>query len=155
MKRSDYFAERITHFLKGYRKKNNLTQSQLAVKLGTTKSTVSRIENDQDKQVTLVIGILENLGKLENMDLGVFLAYLDGKNVGGQTDDALFPWQRAAISALEGIKQSVRLELVADVFSQKTERREQLFTLLVKLSQLPEASQELITRLVDEMQRKA
>lgn len=152
MKRYDYFASRITHFLRGYRKKTNLTQSELAEKLGTTKSTVSRIENNQDKQITFVLSTLENLGQLEKMDLGSFMAYLDSNKVSA-TADGLFPWQRTVLTALLDTKQSLRLDFVTEVMSQKKDRVEAQLELLVKLNRLPASSFEAVSNLVNELSK--
>jgi transcriptional regulator with XRE-family HTH domain len=152
MKRSDYFASRVTHFLKGYRKKGNLTQSELADKLGTTKSTVSRIENNQDKQITFVLEILENLATLEKMDLGSFINYLDSNKV-SSTESALYPWQRSVLAALQDTKQSLRLDFVTEVMSQNKEPLEAKLELLVKLNRLPASSFEVVNNLINELSK--
>ncbi len=152
MRRSDYFASRVTHFLKGFRKKLNLTQTELADKLGTTKSTVSRIENNQDKQITFVLEILENLAKLEGMDLGSFINYLDSNKV-ASSEASLYPWQKSVLSALQDTKQSLRLDLVAEVMGQKKEDLEPKLELLVKLNRLPSSSFDVVNNLVNELSK--
>ena len=150
LSRSEYYAMRIRHFLTGYRKKNNLTQSELASRVNSTKSTVSRIENDQDKHITQVLNILESLGNLEKMDLGSFLLYLEGKN-SSLDPHHLFPWQKTVIESFSKLKQSLRLDLVTELMSLETAKLEQLFALLIQIQRLPSSSQELISRLVSEL----
>lgn len=157
MKRYDYFASRVTHFLKGYRKKHNLTQSDLADKLGTTKSTVSRIENNQDKQITFVLSVLENLGNLENMDLGAFMAYLDSKKqqVEGSKGggEHLFPWQKSVLVALLDAKQSLRLDFVTEVMARPKEEVEKALDLMVRINRLSGSSYEVVNTLVSELSK--
>lgn len=153
MKRFEFFAGRITHYLRGYRKKNGLTQTELADKLGTTKSTVSRIENNQDKQVTFVLELLENLGKLEKMDLGDFINYLDSNKVTG-AQESLFPWQKEVLAALLDVKQSLRLDFVAEVVGKKKEVLEKRLELLVKLNRLSSSSLLVVESLVEELSKK-
>lgn len=150
MNRSSYFALRINHFLKGFRRKNQLTQTELATQIRVTKSTVSRIENGQDKQILETLSMLERIGQLENMDLGVFLAYLDASstaNPGGQ----LFPWQSATLDALAGIKQSLRLDLTTEVMSKNTKEIERLMELLVHINRLPESSLQALEAIIRTM----
>jgi len=157
MKRYDYFASRVTHFLKGYRKKHNLTQSDLADKLGTTKSTVSRIENNQDKQITFVLSVLENLGNLEQMDLGAFMAYLDSKKQhveASQSSEKLFPWQKSVLAALLDAKQSLRLDFVTEVMAQPKEELEKALDLMVRINRLPTSSYAVVNTLVSELSKK-
>lgn len=150
MNRSDYFALRINHFLKGYRKKNGLTQTDLAAKIKATKSTVSRIENGQDKQVHEVLAMLERLGQLEGMDLGAFLVYLDGKTT-PEHQSTLFPWQVAVMNGLGQIKQSVRLDLVSEVMAKDVAHIESLVGMLIRINRLPKSSQMLLEKLLVEM----
>jgi len=152
MARSDYFAGRVTHYLKGYRKKSNLTQTELAERLGSTKSTVSRIENGQDKQVNFVLEFLENLGKLEKMDLGDFINYLDSNKVSAK-DSTLFPWQRSVLEALLATKQSLRLDFVAEVIGQDKEKLEKNLELMVRFNRLPKSAQQVIENMVTELSR--
>ena len=150
MSRSDYFAMRIKHFLTGYRKKNELTQSELAKNIGTTKSTVSRIENNQDKHVTQVLSMLERLGQLEDMDLGAFLAYLDAKNTASESSE-LFPWQRTVLKSLVDVKQSLRLDFITELMPLETSELEGLLSLLIQIHRLSPNSKELISKLVHEL----
>lgn len=150
MNRSDYFALRINHFLKGYRKKNNLTQSEMATRIHTTKSTVSRIENGQDKQINEVLAMLERIAQLEGMELGPFINYLDASQ-SPATQSTLFPWQTAALEALAPIKQSLRLEVTAELLPLPTAEFESLLALLLSINRLPKASQALLQKLVSEM----
>jgi len=141
---------RIKHFLTGYRKKKELTQSELAKQLGTTKSTVSRIENNQEKHVTQVLSMLERLGQLEDMDLGAFLAYLDAKNTVSESNE-LFPWQRTVLKSLVDVKQSLRLDFVTELMPLETGELENLLALMVQLHRLSPNSRELISKLVKEL----
>ena len=56
--------------LKQYRKNNNLTQEELAAKLGTTKQSISRYESDQRSPKITKVG---EIAKLLNLPLSYFL----------------------------------------------------------------------------------
>lgn len=150
MNRSSYFALRINHFLKGFRRKNQLTQTELATQIRVTKSTVSRIENGQDKQILETLSMLERIGQLENMDLGAFLAYLDASST-AKPAGQLFPWQSATLDALAGIKQSLRLDLTTEVMSKNTKEIERLIELLVHINRLPESSLQALEAIIRTM----
>ena len=66
-KRAQYFV--ISEMLKDARRKARLTQEQLAEKVGTKKSYISRLENGQcDIQLSTLYRIFENgLGKRINL----------------------------------------------------------------------------------------
>ncbi len=54
------------------RKKQNLTQEELALKVGTTKNYISRIENDaSDIRLTTLMRIAEGLGGHLQLSLGI------------------------------------------------------------------------------------
>jgi len=64
-------AFKLGVMLKEMRKKNNLTQEQLAVKCGTTKTYISRIENDaSDIRLSTLMRIV-NIGLGGNLRLSV------------------------------------------------------------------------------------
>ena len=54
------------------RKKKNLTQEELALRVGTTKNYISRIENDaSDIRLTTLMRIAEGLGGHLKLSLGI------------------------------------------------------------------------------------
>lgn len=58
-----YEAFKIGVLIQEARKKQNLTQEELALKVGTTKNYISRIENDaSDIRLTTLMRIVEGLG---------------------------------------------------------------------------------------------
>ena len=57
-------TKKIGAFLKQCRKEKNLTQEQLAAKIGTKKSYISRIENGHtDIQLSTLFKIFQGLGR--------------------------------------------------------------------------------------------
>lgn len=68
--RSQYFV--ISEMLKAARKEANMTQEQLAEKVGTKKSYISRLENGKcDIQLSTLYRIFEfGLGKRVNLTFG-------------------------------------------------------------------------------------
>jgi transcriptional regulator with XRE-family HTH domain len=150
MKRSEYFALRITHFLKGYRKKKNLTQTEMAKLLETSKSTVSRLEKNDEKQVLHTLVLMENFGKLEGMSLGEFLSYLDLKEQKTDSGSTLFPWQKILLNRFLTMKQSIRLDVVTELMPQDAKKLEFLFSFLVAFNRLSESKQKAFENLLRE-----
>jgi HTH-type transcriptional regulator / antitoxin HipB len=68
--KAQYFV--ISEILKDARKESNMTQEQLATKVGTKKSYISRLENGKcDIQLSTLYRIFElGLGKRINLSIG-------------------------------------------------------------------------------------
>lgn len=65
-----YEAFKLGVLIQEARKKQNLTQEELALRIGTSKSYISRIENDaSDIRLTTLMRIAEGLGGHLNVSL--------------------------------------------------------------------------------------
>ncbi|TAE32510.1 MAG: XRE family transcriptional regulator [Cytophagales bacterium] len=65
-----YDAFKLGVLIQEARKKQNLTQEELALRIGTSKSYISRIENDaSDIRLTTLMRIAEGLGGQLNVSL--------------------------------------------------------------------------------------
>ena len=67
-----YEAFKLGVLIQEARKKQNLTQEELALRVGTTKNYISRIENDaSDIRLTTLMRIAEGLGGQLKLSLGI------------------------------------------------------------------------------------
>jgi len=149
LEKANFYSTRIIHFIKGYRQRKTLTQTDLAKKIGSTKSTVSRIENDQDKQIANILIILNNLANLESMSLSQFFKYIENEEQDNASE--LFPWQKIVLEKLQTVKQSVRLELICSVFNELSDEKfEEMINLLNSLSKLSPGQLECVQKVTSE-----
>jgi len=109
--RAEKVQKRLAHFLRGYRKRNKLTQAVLADQLGYTELHYRRLEGDSyDNIVVKAIDSIAFFADLQGMTAVDFLAYLEQKNIEGKSD--LFPWEKTLLSAFHELELETRMEFV-------------------------------------------
>lgn len=109
--RAQKIQSRLAHFLRGYRKRNNLTQAVLADHLGYTELHYRRLESSSvDNLVVKAIDSIAFFADLQGMTAVDFLAYLEQKNIESKTD--LFPWEKTLLAAFHDLELETRMSFV-------------------------------------------
>jgi hypothetical protein len=103
--------KRLAHYLRGYRKRSNLTQSVLADNLGYTELHYRRLEGTHpDNIVVKAVDTLAFFADLQGMSAIDFLSYLEQKNFEGKSD--LFPWEKTLLLAFHELDLETRMTFV-------------------------------------------
>jgi len=102
-----YYKERLAHYLKSYRSKNDLTQAQVADKIGYKTEFYRRIELQIEDRIANVFEYLDNFAKLENKSIVDFIVYMEKLDI-TKYDRSLFEWEKKVIDAFNTLPQDTR-----------------------------------------------
>ena len=102
-----YYKERLAHYLKSYRSKNDLTQAQVADKIGYKTEFYRRIELQIEDRIANVFEYLDNFAKLENKSIVDFILYMEKLDI-TKYDRSLFEWEKKVIDAFNTLPQDTR-----------------------------------------------
>ena len=140
--------KRFAHFLRGYRKRQGLTQKQLASQLGYTELHYRKLESESaDNTVIKSFDTLGFFAKLQNMTTVDFTSYIEQKPI--ETRKELFPWEVALLSAFTNLDVETRMAFVHGLCGKTTE------THLKKLKSTIDLAVEVNKLLSDDQTEKA
>ena len=138
-KEQTFIAQRISHYLIGYRRRNKLTQAGLAKKLKMTKSSICRFEKVEQNSIVNSLTTICELAALENQSLVKFVSYLLKEEI-SPGHEVLAPWQKTLLQAMKSLDQIQRLQVCSELLPELLNEKEKLsdlfdcFLMLGKLS---------------------
>ncbi|WP_186646421.1 hypothetical protein [Fluviispira vulneris] len=127
----NYYAKRITHYLKGFRSRSQFSPQDTANSLGMSESNYRKLEIDGYPEESKFMSAIETLyafGSLEDMSLYDFAYYLENPNTrtfseikSGTTSQerALFGWEKYLIEKFHNIDIDTRTEYMDIFITQK------------------------------------
>ena len=148
------FQQKISHYLKGYRLRNNLTGEDLAGIMGLSIATFRALEGS--KPAGRMVNSLDFLASLysleEGMSLADFAIYLDSSERGTVSEGSslhrkLFPWEKHLLGAFDKLGMLLRREFVNDICI--NEPLEKYVELILKLKKLDDSEFKVIEDMVD------
>lgn len=138
-KEQTFIAQRISHYLIGYRRRSKLTQAGLAKKLKMTKSSICRFEKVEQNSIVNSLTTICELAALENQSLVKFISYLLKEEI-SPGHEVLAPWQKTLLQAMKSLDQIQRLQVCSELLPELLNEKEKLshlfdcFLMLGKLS---------------------
>jgi transcriptional regulator with XRE-family HTH domain len=144
--------DKFAHYLKSYRRRKDLTQSELARKLDYAESHIRKFEGRQaDNRMTNALEFLYNIAALEGLDLISFLSYLESRPEEGATNRTLYPWEQTVLHALQGLDLASRRRFVAGFLAkeQDMQRMSRVLRLASTMGTLSEADLSMMELLLE------
>lgn len=138
-KEQTFIAQRISHYLIGFRRRNKMTQAELAKKLKMTKSSICRFEKVEQNSIVNSLSTICELAALENQTLVQFISYLLKEEI-APGHEVLAPWQKTVLQTMKSLDQIQRLRLCSELLpgiQSEKEKLSLLFECFLLLGKLP------------------
>ncbi len=147
--KKQYYKERLAHYLKNYRSKNELTQAQVADKIGYKTEFYRRIELQIEDRIANVFEYLENFSRLENKSIVDFVVYMEKLDI-TKYDRSLFEWEKKIIDAFNTLPQDVRRKFNLEYINKiDVEKFQKIINIANNLSKVDDTLFDLIYLLVE------
>lgn len=147
--RKQYYKERLAHYLKTYRSKNELTQAQVSEKLGYKTEFYRRIELQIEDRISNVFEYLDNFSKLEYKTLVDFVVYMEKLDI-TKYDRSLFEWEKKIIDAFNVLPQDVRRKFNSEYINKiDLDKFKKIINIANNLSKVDDTLFDLINILVE------
>ena len=103
-----YYRERLSHYLRSYRERNDLSQSEAAGKIGYAIDHYKRLELGIDQRMANTIEYLMNFASLDFGSVVDFLVYMENTAPAASGTRELYPWEKSLLSGFNELPSDVR-----------------------------------------------
>ena len=137
---------RLRHYLRSYRKRNNLTIAEMAKKVGYTQDHYRKFEaSTPENRFSSAVLFINSFAEIDGMDLTTFIHYLFPTP--SHQHGELFPWEKILLTAFHKIAPEIRSEFCHGLCSKATKSG----PLLSKVSQLVQLASAMAKLSADEL----
>lgn len=136
-----YYQDRIAHWYRSFRARNNLTMEAMAERIGISSQHYRLLEGVMpNNKIVKAVDLLAEVGSLERLDEYGFMNYLHNPPV--EQREMLQPWEARLIEALGGIDVGTRRNFTNSLIDPqsdfKQKRLQRMLDLAVNLTRLAE-----------------
>lgn len=112
-KKRTYYKDRLAHYLRSYRDRNDLSQAETAVKIGYTVDHIKKLEGGSEERIANTIEYLMNFASLDFGNVIDFLVYMENAKRVPESRGELYPWENALLDGFHEQSSEVRRDFIA------------------------------------------
>jgi transcriptional regulator with XRE-family HTH domain len=134
----------IAHYLRTFRKVNNMNQDALAHRLGLSKTTICEYEDPKsENRIRNSLITLEKISNLSGSNISDFIGRLGDRN---RIDS---PWKKVLFSFFDNLTTRNQTKFISFLKKCHHDEINLLLEAFIKLAYLPNEKLETVTRLID------
>jgi transcriptional regulator with XRE-family HTH domain len=118
-KKRNYYKERLSHYLRSYRERNDLTQAETAEKIGYTVDHLKKLESGSEERIANTIEYLMNFSSLDFGSVIDFLVYMENSSRIPQNRGDLYPWETAVLDGFHEQSSEARRDFIGSYCGKK------------------------------------
>jgi transcriptional regulator with XRE-family HTH domain len=150
-----YYRERLSHYLKSHRDRNDLSQPETAEKIGYAIDHYKRLEAGTEERIANTMEYLMNFASLDFGSVIDFMVYMENVTRVPQNRGELYPWENALLDGFHEQSSEVRRDFIASYCGKKPKSQVPLgdaLDLLHSVNKLGERERNVILFMISKFQ---
>ena len=152
----NYYKNRLAHYLRSYRDRNDLSQAETAVKIGYTVDHIKKLESGSEERIANTFEYLMNFASLDFPNVIDFLVYMENSKRLPESRGELYPWETALLDSFHELTSEVRRDFIAKYCGKKPKSDVPLsdaLDLLHSVTRLGERERKVILFMISRLQK--